>query len=366
MIRPSVMQSPSFISVGALLVRHSSQPLLCGRPTSLPAPSSRFGRAITPRASASSSSQSSSSPAPTAQSDGEVFCAPPPASFYQAIQQSAAATAAAIADGETLLEIEFPPLPTAQLESSAVGAYTVIDANIQLAVDFARSFATAGKRVVIAFPDLIEKDRAVEQNDENEEPVEGIRFAAIRDQRKGNIFEMIWTKPEVEIAARDDDDMFVVIGASAQELPDVEKLVETAGDRPVVLFNLKLDVSRGDLGLPAFPRKALHWRFLSRVLPVYYLRTRTYSRTLLQPPYLVNYSGALYRVYPGPYQVLLDTAAGNYRRLSTLSERPALGAVRETLTDGLDLGEQFTGRMGKSTTWWEEDRTKQESNKWRL
>jgi Domain of unknown function (DUF1995) len=314
------------------------------------------------------SGSSSPSPATTESAPDATalsVCAPPPASFYQAIQQATNATSAAIAVGETLLEVEFPPLPTAELESSSVGAYRVMDANIQLAVDYARSFASAGKRVVIAFPDLIEKDRAVEQNNESEEPVEGIRFAAIRDQRKGNIFDMIWTKPEIELAVRDDDDMFVVIGASAQELPDVEKLVESAGTRPVILFNLKLDVSRGDLGLPAFPRKALHWRFLSRVLPVYYLRTRTYSRTLLKAPYLVNYSGALYRVYPGPYQILLDTAAGNYRRLSTLPERPALGVVRDTLTSGLDLGEQFKGVMGKSTTWWEDDRTKQESNKWR-
>lgn len=137
---------------------------------------------------------------------------------------------------------------------------------------------------------------------------------------------------------RDDDDLYIVLGATCRELPDVEKLVTSVDSNfPVILFNLKLDSARGDLGLPAFPRKDLHYRFLSFALPVYYLRTRTYSHSLLKPPYLVNYSGALYKVYPEPYQVLLDTSAGSYRRLKVLSERLPLGAVLDMLTDGMNL-----------------------------
>lgn len=280
---------------------------------------------------------------------------PPPTTFYQAIQQAVDAAKAALDDGERLLEVEFPPLPTAQLESSAVGAYDVLDANIRLAVDFAKPFAKDGKQVAIAFPDIVEKDRAVQQNNEMDEPVPGIRFSALRDASLSSIFERIWTKPDIEIAVRDNDDMFVVIGASAQELPDVEKLTEAAGSRPVILFNLKLDSARGDLGLPAFPRKDMHRRFLSRVLPVYYLRTRTYSRSLTKPPYLISYSGALYRVYPGKYQVLLDTPEGRYERLDVLDARPALGEVRDTLTNGLNINVPFKQFLGKSKTWWEED-----------
>ena len=62
-------------------------------------------------------------------------------------------------------------------------------------------------------------------------------------------------KQEYVSPVQEDDDIIVVIGASAQELPDVRKLCEEAGDRPVVLFNLKLGTLRGDFGLPAFPPK---------------------------------------------------------------------------------------------------------------
>lgn len=322
---------------------------------------------------ASAASEDDSVPAPAAVAESKSASkagadpAPPPATFYQAIQQSVTAVQAAIADGEKLVEVEFPPLPAAQMESSAVGAYDVMDANIRLAVDFARPFARAGKRVAVQFPDFIEKDRAVGQNNEMDEPVEGIRFGTIRDSGRGGFLERIWTTKKLEPAVREDDDMFVVIGATCQELPDVEALVEEAGDRPVVLFNLKLDSARGDLGLPAFPRKALHYRFLTKALPVYYLRTRTYSRSLKKPPYIVNYSGVLYRVYPGPYQVLLDTSAGAYRRLTTLDKRPSLGEVRDTLTEGLDIEVPFKEFLGQSKTWWESAPAEKEtSSKWRV
>ena len=163
-------------------------------------------------------------------------------------------------------------------------------------------------------------------------------------------------------------DLYVCIVASAQELPDIEELHNAVkGDNiPVVLYNLKLDVLRGDLGAPAFPPKAFQDRFLSRVKPIYYLRTRQYSRSTPKPPFLVNYQGCLFRAYPGKYQTLLDTGTGSYRRLLGNEKRPALGEFKEQLTQALrDEGvlPQSEGsaldflRVGyKTTTWWEEER----------
>lgn len=174
--------------------------------------------------------------------------------------------------------------------------------------------------------------------------------------------------------------MYVILVASAQELPDVEELYsqllvkeEGGGEgggsdndtAAIVLYNLKLDVLRGDLGAPAFPPKAFQDRFLSRVKPVYYLRTRQYSRSTPSPPFLVSYQGCLFRAYPGQYQTLLDTGTGKYRRLCGSDVRPALGEFKEQLTQALrDEGvlPQSEGtafdflRTGyKTTTWWEEE-----------
>lgn len=129
--------------------------------------------------------------------------------------------------------------------------------------------------------------------------------------------------------------MYVCLVASAQELPDIEELSKLDPGKPIVLYNLKLDILRGDLGAPAFPPKDFQDRFLSRVKPVYYLRTRQYSRSTPEPPFLVNFQGCLFRSYPGQFQTLLDTGTGRYRRVGGNDLRPPLGQFKEELTQSL-------------------------------
>ncbi len=85
----------------------------------------------------------------------------------------------------------------------------------------------------------------------------------------------------------------------------------TGSNKVVILWNLELESLRGDLGLPAFPPKSIHYEFLSYFRPVFFLRTRDYSKSVPVPPYLVNYSGALFREYPGPWQVGLSCMAAD-------------------------------------------------------
>ena len=59
--------------------------------------------------------------------------------------------------------------------------------------------------------------------------------------------------------------MYIVIIASAQELPDIEELHSLDPNAIIICYNLKLDTLRGDLGAPAFPGKDFHDRFLSRI-----------------------------------------------------------------------------------------------------
>eukprot|EP00584_Thalassiosira_punctigera_P013808 CAMPEP_0172551426 /NCGR_PEP_ID=MMETSP1067-20121228/39428_1 /TAXON_ID=265564 ORGANISM="Thalassiosira punctigera, Strain Tpunct2005C2" /NCGR_SAMPLE_ID=MMETSP1067 /ASSEMBLY_ACC=CAM_ASM_000444 /LENGTH=409 /DNA_ID=CAMNT_0013339213 /DNA_START=32 /DNA_END=1261 /DNA_ORIENTATION=- len=307
----------------------------------------------------------------------------PPASFYELQRASVSATQMAIDDGFTLLEIEFPPLPANVLEMDDVSAYDVAKANVNLALDFAKSFSEMG--VAVMLPDESECNIMLEDLKVGDKPYPGVTLTSLRKGVEGD--DRIF-KPEnvlIGLMGRgsggtvrpsDNTNMYVIVVASAQELPDVEELYEQIkdqkdenGNSPVIVFyNLKLDVLRGDLGAPAFPGKDFQDRFLSRVKPAYYLRTRQYSRSVPQPPFILNYQGCIFRSYPGHYQTLLDTGTGRYRKVVGSDVRPALGEFKEQLTDALreegaiakkeDEGALFGFlRTGyKTTTWWEDER----------
>lgn len=167
-------------------------------------------------------------------------------------------------------------------------------------------------------------------------------------------------------------DIYVAITSSCQELPDLEQLHDADPEKPMIFFNLKLESQRGDLGLPVFPSKDLHYRFLSKIKPVYLLRTRQYALTLTKPPFVLNYQGALFRCYPGGYQCLLDSGRSRYRRVTTTRERPALGEFKDIITDALDVDTNaalIAMRKGiTSKTWWEmeKDFDKEASPDWRM
>jgi hypothetical protein len=312
----------------------------------------------------------------------------PPQSFYQLGVNCVRAAELAIADGNKLIEVEFPPLPAAVLDMDDVSAYDVAAANFNFALDFAKAFAAKSKtvedgsdgknkiptNVAILFPDEAEKNIALENTSTSPNPFPGVQISSIRtsdprDTRflkpEQTFLSLFGGKSNGMIQPIEGVEMYIIIIASAQELPDVEELHDLNPDAVICFYNLKLDVLRGDLGAPAFPPKDFQDRFLSRVKPVYYLRTRQYSRSTPNPPFMVNYQGCLFRSYPGEFQTLLDTGTGNYRRVKGNSIRPALGEFKEELTEALRvegvIGEEgnflnFLRTGYKTTTWWEEPR----------
>lgn len=346
----------------------------------------------------SSSSKLFNVPPPSSDAEPEVLKESssresPPQSFYQLQINCARAAEIAIKDGHKLIEVEFPPLPAQVLEMDDVSAYDVAEANLRLAIDFAKSFAAKStasddstdndedgdsikipNNVAILFPDESEANIILDKTSMTKEPYPGITVRSLResDERDTRFFKpeqtfmsLFGQRSGGVIKPIEDVDMYIILVASAQELPDVEELHELDPEKVICFYNLKLDVLRGDLGAPAFPPREFQDRFLSKVKPVYYLRTRQYSRSTPNPPFMVNYQGCLFRSYPGQFQTLLDTGTGQYRRVEGSNVRPALGEFKEQLTKALQtegvIQEEgktlnFLRTGYKTTTWWEEER----------
>ncbi|KAG8464500.1 hypothetical protein KFE25_009868 [Diacronema lutheri] len=356
------------------------------------APRARAGLssvAARPRAAVRAASEPAA--APTAAATGSDELALPPASFEALLRQAQASTLASVGDGHRLLEVEFPPLPTAILEDASSSAYDVSDANVRLAVRYAQGL---GKRVAVLVPDRPELERAIKVAGGRQQPYANVSLHSLTGsspvlsgggaQGADNSIEGFFSRifnierlGKANVTIVPEAEIYVILTVSCQELPDVERLwaqdVAPNGRKAIVLFNLKLDTQRGDLGLPAFPRKALQHRFLSRVKPAYYLRSRSYSLSLRRPPFLLPFSGALFRVYPGPFQCLLDTGNGRYRMVRQYDRRPALGEFKEDLRQALKVDPEDKGQASdvltrgyKTKTWFEEDAEGlDESDAWR-
>lgn len=169
-------------------------------------------------------------------------------------------------------------------------------------------------------------------------------------------------------------DLFIALNASTVELLDLEAYTaEKLSSKPLIVWNMELDTLRADLGLLGFPPKDLQYRFLSQFKPVFYIRQRDYSKTVAVSPFIINYSGALFREYPGPWQVMLRQDDGVYACVAEdASRRYGLGEFKVELARAMGLDTEPEGsamaflRSGyKTSTWWEDDEDKEQSKAWR-
>lgn len=104
-----------------------------------------------------------------------------------------------------------------------------------------------------------------------------------------------------------DDDLYLVVNPSSVEVALVESLCNEATDRPVILLNPKLeDVAVVGIGYAA---RQLRDRFLSQIETCYYIRPLD--------------AAAVYRCYPGPWQIWKETAPNQYEWLVDLPSRPS-------------------------------------------
>lgn len=214
----------------------------------------------------------------------------PPDSFRLLIDQVAESVEACISDGNLLLEVEFPPVPLSKLEDVSISAYDLLGANLQFTLEMIKRLnpnaATgAPRRVAITLPDASERRRARDYFGADE-PWTGARLWSLNgggevqdDGVMGGamaLFGTMFKQGSGEVRPCEGTELYVILGASCQELPAVQRLHELEPGVPIVCFNLKLDVLRGDLGLPAFPPKAVHHEFLCKLKAAYLMRARSY------------------------------------------------------------------------------------------
>lgn len=299
-----------------------------------------------------------------------------PSTFLDCVKQAVIATQEAINQGHKLIEVEFPPLPLEYLEDSSSSARDIADANTRWAFEFAKSFTSMGK-VSIVYPDNPELQDAIKYVDMpgGANPATNITLATMRSDSIDNaksidqiFMSILGATIGGTVEAIPNTAMYIALVSSTQELPDLEKLHALDPSIPLIFFNLRIDILRGDLGLPLFPGRDLHFRFLSKILPVYFLRSRSFATSLRKPPFIVNFTGQLFRRYPEPYQTLLNIGNGKTRVVETSADRPSNSKFRETLSNGLKIQGVTTEDLKQDMTlvWWEKEVAKESSANWRL
>ncbi|MGP1387422.1 MAG: DUF1995 family protein [Thainema sp.] len=205
-----------------------------------------------------------------------------PKSIEEAVEQSKAATQAAIADGLTRIQVEYA-IPELKI--------------MPLARPFIALFEEKDWQFKVFFPDAGAAALARRDWGEPSYSVRGI------GEIKGQIEE--------------DDDAFLIIEPSAVEVKKVEKMYEAAENRPFVMLNPQLeDVAIIGIG---YAGRQLRERFLSTIETVYCIKPLN--------------GAAVFRCYPQPWQVWLENSPGNYDLIAEEAERP-IGEVLDRILMG--------------------------------
>ncbi|MGA9378706.1 MAG: DUF1995 family protein [Phormidium sp.] len=213
-----------------------------------------------------------------------------PNTLEEAIVQAKQATLAAIADGQTRIQVEmvFPEIAL-QAQLIAWEFLPVFD-NLPTFQPSEDAEAKTRPQVKIFFPDA------------------GAAALARRDWGKDipyKLEDIGLGRLPVQDKIAPEDDVFLLVDPSSVEVGEVEKICNAVGDRPVILLNPHLE-DAGTVGI-GYSTRQLRERFLSTLFSCYYVRP-------LQ-------GAAIFRCYPGIWQVWLENN-GEYQLLMELPKKP--------------------------------------------
>ena len=220
-----------------------------------------------------------------------------PKSLEEAIAQSRIATAAALADGYTRLQVDFL-FPELKL--------------MPVAAEFLPVFAKYDSRLKVFFADA--GAAALANRDWQDTP---FKIVDIGTGRAASLKSKIQAE----------DEIFLFISPSSVEVPQLEKLCQDIGDRPFVMLNPRLEDS-GVVGI-GYAARQTRQRFISTIESCYYLRP-------------VDDTTAVFRCYPGLWEVWVETN-GEYEKVAELPKRPTgdeldmivIQGQPQTLKDGV-------------------------------
>ncbi|MGB3769060.1 MAG: DUF1995 family protein [Phormidesmis sp.] len=130
-----------------------------------------------------------------------------------------------------------------------------------------------------------------------------------------------------------DDDLYLLVNPSSIEVKEVESLCNQVTDQPVVLLNPNLeDIATIGIG---YAGRQLRERFISKIQTCYYLRPID--------------GAAVYRCYPGPWQLWRETSPEEYEWVSDLPNRPSSEDIDRILYgDGSANNQPEEGVAGKA------------------
>ena len=200
-----------------------------------------------------------------------------PKTLEDAIAQSCEAVKSAVADGIMRIQIEllFPELKFMTVAEQFLPQFTEYESRLKV------FFADAGA-AALARRDW--KDA-------------GFQISDIGTGRAASLAAKI--QPE--------DEIFLFIAPTSVEVPQLEKLCELIGERPVIMLTPRLEDS-SIVGI-GYTARETRRRFISTIESCYYIRP-------------LDDQSALFRCYPGLWEIWLETEGG-YQKITELPKKPS-------------------------------------------